>query len=751
MKTIKMSFEHLPISTLRKRAVYKTEFDIFKRSTDIDLLSLISYNEGDDQEKVGKRKSDTERPKSYPTDQRNRIAPKSARIVQSTRLSERRQVSKSANHLSKYHRIDSAYKIRNARSKCETEIYKDFAKASRTFLRTKSAASRDARPCKSALDIRTSGSARENESVRCQTTCGFHPSAKSRITSCFNTDKPKANIKHTESKPKSAVNRNLVTSGNEVWHSRVESRLTTTKQTKQTTHRTTPNKTIQDVRADTNKPTGNNSDVLIDSNVSGSCHDNKLVEKVTTGNDKGLSNPEDVYVNECEDRNCQESAETKLQGFVLQCEKTDCDVVNKFDDCDAVNKSEESETYGRYTDQRLSETDDVCVVDNISVQEHESKEECYDSRDSGIESHGLTPDFHIKLDEASNESEEEEIDERHVKFNDDATELLIVPDNTEDLQIDSVSDIDVPLSEVNSEEGSVADEAEEYDVNDLINDLERFGNQSRLSTLSAGAQSQGGLEDVNSLFDETINEKEEPETETDHVDGCQDNEDPVTLTFDDFTMSREARHAILETLNDMGVKRNGRNKENIVDDIRYKPVCGQKKIRENRSKYDHYVRERTRSVLRNQFKSLDSLGNDDNSSRYSSPLNGINGENCSVDEGGQLTKFPSIAESGKKVTNKATKKHNSKTKVYTLEQAKKKKYKIPGIGNYNMVASPESDFEITPPGFDSRYNPRPVISKDEMEIPPRFIRERSIQKCKKWLDKVHLSPMSLKPAARHEK
>lgn len=741
MKTIKMSFGRLPISTLRKRAVYKTEFDIFKRSTDIDLLSLISYNEGDDQEKVGKRKSDTERPESYPTDQRNRVAPKSARIVQSRRLSERRQVSKSANHLSKYHRIDSAYKIRNARSKCETEIYKDFAKASRTFLRTKSASSREARPCKSALDIRTSGTARENENVRCQTTCGFHPSAKSRVTSCFSTYKSKANIKHIESKPKSAVNRNLVTSGNEVWHSRVESRLTT-KQTKQTSHCTTLNKIIQDVKVDANKLTDNNSGVLIDSDVSASCHDNKLGEKNTTGNDKGLSYPEEAHVNECEDRDSQESAETKQQGFVLQCVKIGCD---------AVNKSEETETCGRYIDQRLSEADDVCVIDSISVQEHESKEECYESRDSGIESHGLTPDFHIKLDEASSESEEE-TDERHVKFNDDATELLIVPDNTEDLHIDSVSNIDVPLSEVNSEEGSVADEQEEYDVNDLINDLERFGNHSRLSTLSAGAQSQGeGLEDVNSLFDENINQKEKPETETDHVDGCQDNIDPVTIAFDDFTMSREARHAILETLNDMGVKRNGRNKENIVDDIRYKPVCGQKKLRENRSKYDHYVRERTRSVLRNQFKSLDSLGNEDNSSRYSSPLNGINGDNCSVDDGGQLTKFPSIAESGKKVTNKATKKHSNKTKVYTLEQAKKKKYKIPGIGNYNMVASPESDFEITPPGFDSRYNPRPVISKDEMEIPPRFIRERSIQKCKKWLDKVHMSPLSLKPATRHEK
>jgi hypothetical protein len=213
--------------------------------------------------------------------------------------------------------------------------------------------------------------------------------------------------------------------------------------------------------------------------------------------------------------------------------------------------------------------------------------------------------------------------------------------------------------------------------------------------------------------------------------------------LESMNMSKEARHAIMETLQDMGtVKGKRRNKDRESADIRHKGVNAQRRQTDNRNKYEYYMRERTISYYKNHFKSIDSVGNEENSSPYSSPRENKECDDTSSEEYVKGKFFPSIRENTKlsKTTNSTV-----KSNVLTLDQAKKKKYKIPGIGNYHLIASPENDFEITPPGFDSRYNPRPIISKEEMEIPPRFIRERSIQKCQSWLTNVNMSPMSLKP------
>ena len=747
------------VSGFTKRDVYKTEFDIFKRSTDIDLISLISYNDDEGKRKTQTKKSSTDRARlsraQSTVGTRDTKSARSLPLSSSTkRFTERRQATKSAqlprreiSGESRFHRTDPTVRIRNARTKVETEIYKDFAKTTKTFLKSPSVSAADRRNCKSALDVRRSGENR-NELTRSQTTCGFHSGSRSRVSSSYishSGDKSNTNTKQTQSKFKPTENKNLVTSVNNAWRARTASRYRRieTNVNKQITRETRDKSESKrdNIRTDQRIHTSVKTIVSADTELETEAE----VVKEVTGNSEVFHVSESVTSGD-------------LNKSTVEVESKDIDVENQLEKREGVHNDD---TVNVSVDANRTEVveDTYDTVDGFielkseindretQVDEIDGHEDFFASKDSGIDSHVLSPDC-INTSEPDSESIDEESSERRVKFRDDASELLLVPENSEDLQLDSISNIDIPFSEAVSEfsdeEIEVANEETGYDINDLINDLERFGNQSRLSLASLGVRSLlGGPDDVNSLCCESARKIEKPlEVTEEHVETKEIQ--PVNL--DDFTMSREARHAILETLNEMGVKKSSKGSAQLNDGSLHRAVMVQKRLKENRMKYDHLLREKTRSTQRSRLKSIDSLGNEEASTQYSSPTivhkHGF-GNEMPNDAADHSKLFPSIVESSKPTQSKKT--SRSKAKIYSLEHVNNKKYTIPGIGQYNLVTSPESDFEITPPGFDSRYNPQPIISKEEMEIPARFIRERSIQKCERWLTRVNMSPLSLKP------
>ena len=257
------------------------------------------------------------------------------------------------------------------------------------------------------------------------------------------------------------------------------------------------------------------------------------------------------------------------------------------------------------------------------------------------------------------------------------------------------------------------------------------------------------------------NDSHDLENQSDEEVDEIENLSPVKET--DTTMSKEARFAVIETLNDMKKKKS----TGVNSEIRNKVVTTQKRLQNNRLKYDKFktiaetknlfpekeerkpkgsVKKRTSISRYNSFDSEGETAVDDYSSAFSSELNtkytdcSSSAEDTHVQKKGKL--LPSIdtkRKSGKRLNSAAT-------KLYSLEKAKRTNYRIPGIGKFDIVASPD-DFRITPPGFDSRYDPQPIIYKEEREPPPVDVQQKSILKCKKWLKNVHLSPLSsLQPA-----
>lgn len=248
-------------------------------------------------------------------------------------------------------------------------------------------------------------------------------------------------------------------------------------------------------------------------------------------------------------------------------------------------------------------------------------------------------------------------------------------------------------------------------------------------------------------------------------DGISDEKENISaIRGQETTMSKEARFAVIETLHDMKMKG---NQDKVNSEIRNKGVSAQTRLQNNRKMYNRYKTmaetknlfierdERKNNGPVNQresisrYKSFDSEGEtaaDEYSSAFSSELNTKYTDDSSSAEDMQVKKkgklLPSI-----NINRKSAKRLNSAaTKFHTLEKAKMTNYRIPGIGKFDIVTSPD-DFRITPPGFDSRYEPQPIIYKEEREPPPADVQKKSIQKCRKWLKNVHLSPLSsLQPA-----
>lgn len=261
------------------------------------------------------------------------------------------------------------------------------------------------------------------------------------------------------------------------------------------------------------------------------------------------------------------------------------------------------------------------------------------------------------------------------------------------------------------------------------------------------------------------NDGHDLESQSDGEVDEKENLSPIKRT--DTAMSNEARFAVMETLNDMKKKKN--SGPSVNSEIRNKGVTAQKKLQNNRLKYDRFKKmAETKNLfpkteerkhkhkgsvnIRNsitRYNSFDSEGEtaaDDYSSAFSSEINTKYTDGSSSSEDTQIPKKGKLLPSIDTKRKSAKRLNSAATKFYSLEKAKRTNYRIPGIGKFDIVASPD-DFRITPPGFDSRYDPQPIIYKEEREPPPADVQQKSILKCKKWLKNVHLSPLSsLQPA-----
>ena len=302
-----------------------------------------------------------------------------------------------------------------------------------------------------------------------------------------------------------------------------------------------------------------------------------------------------------------------------------------------------------------------------------------------------------------------------------------------------------------------------YDVTELFDNLDLYDCENKfVQTESTGQQTEEtGAKSIAEVEEHWI-EKGDELVEWDTEDQLEDTK-PASPVKDinELTMSKEARFAIIDTLNDMKTKG---KQENVSGGIRNKGVTAQKRLQNNRAKYNKYktmaetknlfidradsrvnvANSCRRSVSR--YKSFDSEGGtapDDYSSAFSSELNMKDDDGSSSAEDTHIpTKTKGKILPNINTRNSAKRLSSAASRFYTLERAKMTNYRIPGIGKFNIMASPENDFRITPPGFDCRYEPQPVIYKNEREQPPEDVKAKSIQKCKKWLKHVHLSPLT---------
>ncbi|KAL4222567.1 hypothetical protein ACF0H5_018606 [Mactra antiquata] len=744
-----MAFGSRPVASLGKRSVYKTEFDIFKQNTDIDLISLVSFDENDsshleNRSSYWSSKASGHKAQNYFAGQRKnfeQLNRNSVRIAYDPNYKCRRDTD----------RLGREFKP-NIWNKGDTSIYKAFARTSKSFLRNRANGRKveRSRTCYSANEVHKPNN-EELKLTRCQSTCERRTNEPNWIRNSKTNTQNIANVENKENTVNRNVNKYNTSTNKALW--RTKSAPVTLAQNKSLYTRK-QDQLGYPARGKSAKPptrtekvqTGEKPNVgrvsiwnekrdftnslkaqhrvsprelsikRVELGKDVSKKSNKVAEEITNSDDN------------CKEHDSEINTEKQLSEF---CDKSEADSFDK-SDSNANTTSINGNTQGDF----------VNIADDSP-----------DSKDSGFASNTVTPELDIRPVEIDSVPEQADSSKKHVKFaceeiEDGASSVDVCSVVTENALSDaeSVASVNVVNTKANGD-------VKTYDINTLLNDLERFGANSRLSVISAGCHSiyshEGGndslcgVEACKHLSELKASEEESKVEETD-----QELIDSAVSDLESTNMSKEARHAILETLQDMGVKTDRRGKDvGGLNDLKYRSVKLQRKQKDNRHKYEYFMRERTKYFYKQQFKSMDSVGNDETSSKHSSS----NTRDCDDSTSDELHKgklFPTITEMNK--PGFRTNRSKQTKQIVTLENVRHKKHKIPGIGNYHMIASPDSDFEITPPGFDSRYN-RPIISNDEMEIPPRFIRERSIQKCKNWLKRnISLSPLSLQPAANNK-
>lgn len=188
-------------------------------------------------------------------------------------------------------------------------------------------------------------------------------------------------------------------------------------------------------------------------------------------------------------------------------------------------------------------------------------------------------------------------------------------------------------------------------------------------------------------------------------------------------MSEEAKHAITETIHEMNTASTGR----ITDrsDIKFIPSRGRTCVKSWAAPKKAKSSYNARTVLESASQCLNAMKVDRGKSTGKYLNNQVELCKSSVEssqdgEDRMESRLPDI-QSGS-ARDRGTGRSQS--------------YRIPGIGKYNITHD-DPVFEITPPGFDSRYNDVANLEERESETPPPDIRQRAIDKCSEWLVKYN--------------
>ena len=691
-------FEHGPVATIRKRNFYKTEFDIFKQNTDIDLISLISYDDYvSDLEPFGYSREDNVAKKVRNTENNYKELNKDKGVTKTVRTTlierQNRENPRIRGILQRERACKSAvnFKGNYSRNRCVTQRSQT-AKGSRIAVREIKYSSRDCVTKENQFNTYT------------------------RYRNCYGARQT------TVGKGHNAIVRSATAYGysnaNTFSHQTFIGRKTTKTSTVKCTDRP---KTVTGTR-------NLQKDHLCTKYSDYETGATNCFEKHSVSDNEYQPRTSDKNV--CNSVRTVENFEGDDTRYEVQSNHQLTSLVKDSDSCDSAKH-----------------------------------EECFNSKDSGYHSSLSTPDLIktktcrdldsklIEKPETIRLGSENGSSKKHVTFN---------VDFDKESDVSNVADVDDGSSTSESIASDIDDGADKsdtgfdddvYNFQCLLTDLEQSNQNGRSSEIKI--ESDSLVESDNNSLCSIYNSELQTQSGTNilrqekqQLNSAKGNQESLVERdiIHDIAMSREARYAIIETLQDMKGKRSDNrayrftDKENSSASILHRNVGQQNRQRENRNKYNQYMRERTNitygtNVSRNNTK------NRFHGSVYSSDVQ--SGDSDASDDSKEGNVKTNLLPAIGNVQSQTD--HPSKTKIYSLEQAKRKKYKIPGIGNFDLVMSPESEFEITPPGFDSRYDPRPVITKDEIEPPPKVIQERSIQKCKKWLKNVNLSPLSLNP------
>ncbi|KAH3719395.1 uncharacterized protein LOC127854997 [Dreissena polymorpha] len=190
-------------------------------------------------------------------------------------------------------------------------------------------------------------------------------------------------------------------------------------------------------------------------------------------------------------------------------------------------------------------------------------------------------------------------------------------------------------------------------------------------------------------------------------------------------MSAEAKHAITETIQEMNITASSQTD----GEVNFVPIRSRTCVR------NWHTPKRTkellnyRVVLDSTAERLANIDCDGVNLNSAEKQNSGNGGSCRSSAGsGTLSSARGLGEA--KLPDILS---GSARDRY---QGKKQSYILPGIGKYR-ISHDEPVFEITPPGFDSRYNDVMPHEERESETPPPDIRQRAIDKCSAWLIKYN--------------
>ena len=182
-------------------------------------------------------------------------------------------------------------------------------------------------------------------------------------------------------------------------------------------------------------------------------------------------------------------------------------------------------------------------------------------------------------------------------------------------------------------------------------------------------------------------------------------------------MSEEAKHAITETIQEMNISVDNRRRWK-QGDVQFIPSRTRKCVKNWSAPkpVKPIVVYNTNAVLNSVSKTLNDINDD--------------GPKCGASNNGDEFSFRSSSGS----CNKDRLPNIQNEGVSDSNLVRNQSYRLPGIGKFE-ISQADSQFEITPPGFDVRYNDIQPVENRDSETPPPDIRQMAIEKCSEWLNK----------------